>query len=227
MSLSFNKLSGDADNFIRNVLVKAIKHPSLVNKYYHTNKDAATVTITNVDVVYTVGTTNSMQINSPLLTDTLYDGDYLQLLTASGEDIWTKVTDSSTPYTLNEYIPEDGTIKTIVRGFRTKFTESEITEIKTQVNNGVSTFTLYYTFEAGLWGWALSGGVSDIQITFTYTSGLRDMESEYVATIPGKKIAFESRDQVKFYYSNSDMVIDNETSLAERDLILINYSISL
>lgn len=223
MSLSFNKLSGDADNFIRNVLVKAIKHPSLVNKYYHTNKDAATVTITNVDVVYTVGTTNSMQINSPLLTDTLYDGDYLQLLTASGEDIWTKVTDSSTPYTLNEYIPEDGTIKTIVRGFRTKFTESEITEIKTQVNNGVSTFTLYYTFEAGLWGWSLDGGESDIQITFTYTSGLRDMESEYVATIPGKKIAFESRDQVKFYYSNSDMVIDNETSLAERDLILINY----
>jgi len=223
MSLSFNKLSGDSDNFIRNVLVKAIKHPSLINKYYHTNKNSATVTLEDVDVAYTVGTTNSMQINAPLLTDTLYDGDYLKLLTTSGEEIWTKITDSSSPYTLNEYIPEDGTIKTIIRGFRTKFTESEITAIKTQINNGVSTFTLYYTYVGGVWGWALAGGSADIQVTFTYTSGLRDMESEYLATIPGKNIAFESRDQVKFYYSNNTMVIDNETNLAERDLVLINY----
>jgi len=224
MSLSFNKVSGDSDNFIRNVLVKAIKHPSLVNKYYHTNKNVSTVTIEDIDVAYTVGTTNSMQINSPSLTETLNDGDYLQLETSSGEYIWTKVIDSSSPYTLNEYIPEDGIIKTIVRGFRTKFTASEITAIKEKVNDeGVTTFTLYYTYVSNVWGWSLTGGVSDVQVIFTYTSGLRDTESEYLATITGKKIAFESRDQVKFYYSNNDIVVDNETNLAERDLLLINY----
>ena len=58
---------------------------------------------------------------------------------------------------------------------------------------------------------------------FNYSSGIRDNESEYVATFTGKKIAFESRDQVKFFYGNKTNVIDNETNLSTRDAIYLNY----
>ena len=59
---------------------------------------------------------------------------------------------------------------------------------------------------------------------YKYEPGIRTNEAEYTAYIKGlKKIVFESRDQVKFYWGNKDIVVDNETNLAERDKILINY----
>jgi hypothetical protein len=58
---------------------------------------------------------------------------------------------------------------------------------------------------------------------FNYSSGIRDNESEYVATFIGTKVAFESRDQVKFFYGNTTDVVDNETNLSMRDAIYLSY----
>ena len=58
---------------------------------------------------------------------------------------------------------------------------------------------------------------------FNYTSGIRDNEAEYTATFTGKKVAFESKDQVKFFYGNTTNVIDNETNLSKRDKIFLSY----
>lgn len=278
MPLSYNKAKGNSDNFIRNELVKAIKHPVLLNKFFHTNKSNTTeVVLAQSGKTYTVDNTDSMMIVSPTMSG-VNVGDILKLETNSGKIIWADVDKvDGTNFTLNKKIPENGDvgsagISTLVKGFRTKFTDAEKALIKTKVSPDAETFTLYYTYVSNAWGWSLTPNTTtagafvvgteykiitvgstdftligatdseigtvftatgvgagsgtattDISVTFNYNYGIRETEAEYRATFTGKRVAFESREQVKFFYGNTTDVIDNETNLSQRDTIYLNY----
>jgi hypothetical protein len=231
ISLSYNKANGKSDNFVRNELTKALKHPSLLNDYFHKYNGDSSVVFSQTSS-YSI-TDNKTKITLPVILSTTseaLEGDYVELQMAASEKyIWTKVKSVSNDkltLTLNKSIPENGNIVSIVRGFRTKFTADEITEIKDIVN---SNFTLKYALVSGMankWSWQIhtTGDVpQEVHIVFNYNYGIRDNESEYTATFTGKKVAFESRDQVKFFYGNTTAVIDNETNLSKRDTIFLNY----
>lgn len=229
-SLSYNKAKGNTDDFIRNDIAGALKHPSLLNKFLHVNRLNAQVVVAQSGKAYTISSTDGTTILSPTMTDLVYVGDSLKLQTTSGTTIWADVKSvSGTSYTLNKLISEAGEIKSVVRGFRTKFKATDfagqgIGAIKSKIAPNTETFTLYYTYASNVWGWSLTqGSAQDIAVLFTYKSGIRDNEAEYTATFTGKKIAFESREQVKFYYGNTTDVVDNETNLSHRDTIYLNY----
>ena len=229
-SLSYNKAKGNTDDFIRNDIAGALKHPSLLNKFLHVNRLNAQVVVAQSGKAYTISSTDGTTILSPTMTDIVYVGDSLKLQTTSGTTIWADVKSvSGTSYTLNKLISEAGEIKSVVRGFRTKFKATDfagqgIGAIKSKIAPNTETFTLYYTYASNVWGWSLTqGSAQDIAVLFTYKSGIRDNEAEYAATFTGKKIAFESREQVKFYYGNTTDVVDNETNLSQRDTIYLNY----
>ena len=239
MPLRYNKTQGNSDNFIRNELTKAIKHPSLLNYFFYQNKDNVAVNVA-IALSYSVSTSDTMVINTniPSSTATIYEGDMFELQVGTNMT-WAKVitcsaalSDGSKNYTLNKAIPDNGTVVRAVRGLRTRFTDAEITDIKTKIDSATeSTFTIKYsliTSTASQWQWQVHEGAtpSDAHVVFNYASGIRDNESEYVAEIIGKKVAFESRDQVKFFYGNISNVVDNETKLATRDKILLNYKTS-
>ena len=335
VSLSYNRAKGNSDNFVRNEISSVIKHPSLLNKFVHTNENNITEVVhKSLNKAYTISATDGTKISSTSMIKTVYIGDTIELITTSGTTIWADVkTVSGTDYTLSKFISEVGTIKTLVRGFRTKFTDVEKNAIKTKVDLDSSSFTLYYTYTivspavVPTWNWSLtqvpivsgaflvpneytivSAGTTDftligstdsvvgtkfratrtditagafeigekytiktvgttdftlvgasisnigeeftatgvgtgtgtatnsgtgtgtgtampadVSVLFTYKSGIRDNEAEYTATFTGKKVAFESRDQVKFFYGNTTNVIDNETNLSKRDTIFFNY----
>jgi hypothetical protein len=242
--LSYNKLQGNSDNFIRNELASALKHPSLLNKFLHGNKDNGQVKITQTST-YAVDVADGMKIKTTSApTSGVFVGDWIELLlTASGKTIWAvvkKVETSTSPanaddtLTLSKFIPEVGRLVSVVRGFRTKFTATEIANIKTSVDsNAEQTFTLKYAvvsvskpteLEWKLHPVTIPASVpSEVHVVFNYNSGIRDNESQYTAQFTGKKVAFESRDEVKFFYGNTTDVIDNETNLSKRDAIFINY----
>ena len=237
--LSYNKLQGKSDNFIRNELSKALKHPSLLNSYFHKNKPTTTTPTNSVvlaqTTTYGVDTTDGMKIiTTAAPTSGVFVGDYVELLmTASGKTIWADVkkvettTNTDDTLTLNKFIPEVGTLVNVVRGFRTKFTATEIAEIKTVVDSSTEqTFTLKYEITSTIGEWKVittTPAASDVFVVFNYNSGIRDNESQYTAKFTGKKVAFESRDQVKFFYGNTTNVIDNETNLSKRDTIFFNH----
>ena len=230
--LSYNKLQGNSDNFIRNELTKAIKHPSFLNSFFHKYRGHVSILVP-LAKNYTYVTSNKMQISAPTMTKVISEGDIFELSSLSGTT-WAKVIEVSgtgeTTYTLNKAIQEDGQIVNVVRGLRTKFSEAEVTSIKTKVDSSTEqTFTIKYALKSGetdIWEWQLqtvAGTPPECHVVFNYSSGIRDNESEYVATFTGKKVAFESRDQVKFFYGNTTDVIDNETNLSTRDAIYLNY----
>jgi len=235
--LSYNKLQGKSDNFIRNELTKALKHPSLLNSYFHKNKSNNAVIIAQT-TTYVPLSADGMKITTAAApTSGVFVGDYVELLmTASGKTIWADVkkvettTNADDTLTLNKFIPEIGTLINVVRGFRTKFTDTEITAIKAEVDSSTEqTFTLKYAVVSTVWEWKVHPVTSpptipsEAHIVFNYNSGIRDNESQYTAKFTGKKIAFESRDQVKFFYGNTTDIIDNETNLSKRDKIFLNY----
>jgi len=231
--LSYNKSQGKSDNFIRNELTKAIKHPSLLNQFYYKYNSAVSINVA-VAKSFTVTTGNSMIVNATI-DGKVFEGDIFELnigeitTFAKVGAVGSQLTDASTNYTLNKSIPGPGTIVKMIRGVRTKFTDAEVTAIKAKVDSvSETTFTLKYALKAGLaqeWEWQIHTGAtpSEIHVVFNYTSGIRDNESEYLTQFTGKKIAFESRDQVKFFYGNKTDVVDNETNLSQRDVIFLNY----
>ena len=228
--LSYNKLQGNSDNFIRNELTKAIKHPSFLNSFFHKYRGNASILV-SIAKNYAYDTNNPMKISAPTVVKTINEGDIFELSSLSGTTWATVITVSGTTYTLNKAIQEDGTIVNAVRGLRTKFSEAEVTSIKTKVDSSTEqTFTIKYAIKTGetdIWEWQLhtaAGTPSECHVIFNYSSGIRDNESEYVATFTGKKVAFESRDQVKFFYGNTTDVIDNETNLSMRDAIYLTYA---
>ena len=292
VSLSYNRAKGNSDNFVRNEIASVIKHPSLLNKFLHTNENNNDeVVYINLGKDYTISATDGTTISSSAvggMIHTVYVGDTLELTTTSGTTIWADVTKvepvvapATVPstFTLSKFISEVGEIKTLVRGFRTKFTDVEKNAIKDKVDLDAQTFTLYYTYTIlsgatlPTWNWSLTqvaivsgaflvgneytivtagttdftligstdsvvgtkfratgvgtgtgtASPADVSVLFNYKSGIRDNEAEYTATFTGKKVAFESRDQVKFFYGNTTNVIDNETNLSKRDTIFFNH----
>ena len=228
ISLSYNKTKGNSDNFIRNEISNAVKHPSLLNQFLHTYRSDSSVVIAQSGIAYTVETLDGMKITtSSASSDGIFVGDTIELLTTTGTTIWADVKAvSSTTLTLNKYIPEAGDLKTIVRGLRTKFTDAEKLAIKNKVDPNAQTFTLKYAIDTGTtWTWQIHTGATptEVHVVFTYNSGIRETDAEYTATFTGKKVAFESREQVKFFYGNTTNVIDNETNLSQRDSIYLNY----
>ena len=231
--LSYNKEQGKSDNFIRNELTKAIKHPSLLNQFYYKYYSAVGINIA-VAKSFIVSTSNSMVVNATIDAK-VFEGDIFELnvgeITTYAKigEVSSQLSDNTTNYTLDKSIPANGTIVKIIRGVRTKFTDAEVTAIKAKVDSvSETTFTLKYGLVAGMaqeWEWQIHTGStpSEIHVVFNYTSGIRDNESEYIAQFTGKKVAFESRDEVKFFYGNNTSVVDNETNLSERDTIFLNY----
>ena len=239
--LSYNKLQGKSDNFIRNELASALKHPSLLNSYFYKYRSSASAVLPQT-ATYVVDSADGMKIKTASApVSGVFVGDYVKLLmAASGKTIWAvvkKVETSTSPayaddtLTLSKFIPEVGTLKSVVRGFRTKFTATEVANIKTVVDSSTEqTFKLRYQVVSNLkpteWEWKVittTPAASDVYVVFNYNSGIRDNESQYTAQFTGKKVAFESRDQVKFFYGNTTNVIDNETNMSKRDAIFLNY----
>ena len=112
-------------------------------------------------------------------TSGVFVGDYVELLmTASGKTIWADVkkvettTNTDDTLTLNKFIPEVGTLVNVVRGFRTKFTATEIAEIKTVVDSSTEqTFTLKYEITSTIGEWKVittTPAASDVFVVFNY-----------------------------------------------------------
>ena len=116
VSLSYNKAKGNSDNFIRNDIANAIKHPSLLNKFLHANRTNTTEVVLDEGVNYEVETLDGMKITTTSAPTNKIDvGDTVELqsATAGSDPIWADVkavvTDSVTEYdtlTLNKKIPE-------------------------------------------------------------------------------------------------------------------------
>ena len=237
ISLSYNRDSGKAVDFIRNELSKAIRHPAIVNEYFYLYRTNSNV---NIDVPTSEGAwTKDPQNNLEIVFTNTVDaeeGDIVKIKGDSDEIYYSKVVGKTngneSSLVLDKMIAEgSGTLVKIIKNIRMKFTEDEINEIKTQKIDDaqVQSFTLYYDLDTNddTWKWNIWDGETDITgkiiVFYKYEPGFRTNETEYTAYIKGKKIVFESRDQVKFYYGNKEVIVDNETNLAERDKILINY----
>ena len=237
LSLSFNRDHGKSVDFIRNEISKGIRHPAVINQYFYQYKDdpSVNIAVASTDGAYTKSPLNNLQIETtnPINVEV---GDFVSIKGESDTIYHAKVVkvNSSDPaeIILDKVITETGTITKITRGIRMKFTDAEIQAIKTQKIDDaqIQSFTLYYDLISGQttkWEWKIWDGQTDITgkiiVFYKYEPGVRTNEAEYTAYIKGKKVVFESRDQVKFYYGNKDIVVDNETNLAERDKVLINY----
>ena len=61
--LSYKKLQGNSDNFIRNELTKAIKHPSFLNSFFHKYRGLSSILVP-VAKSYTYVTSNQMKISA-------------------------------------------------------------------------------------------------------------------------------------------------------------------
>ena len=250
MHLYFNKENGNAVDFVRNELTKAVMHPSLVNLFYETYKDNPNAVINKSnneefkEDQYVIDPLDSKIVTVPNTTMGIgvWAGDFVNLLGDSGDEYWTRVHYGvGAPVSLGEFevddiIPEySGNIVGIVRGYRTRFEDTEIAAIrseKIETTEIVSSFIIKYIFNelTSQWEWAIHNEEdgelnpgSDVFLELEYNPGIRDSEAEYTVRFTGKRIVFESNEQVKFYYGNDDMVVDNETNLAERDKIVINY----
>ena len=66
IALSFNRDHGNASDFIRNEVVKAISHPAIVNQYFYQYKDdtSVNVAVDQANGVYTKSPLNNLQILS-------------------------------------------------------------------------------------------------------------------------------------------------------------------
>jgi hypothetical protein len=249
MNISFNRQNGQIDNFIRNKITEVLKHPSLMNLYYFENMYNPASTILTPNLNFTVRSTNASIIDTvsstSLGTVYMYPGDHILTQGAYEKELsWTKIRNIESSvvgsavdsYFIENILPETtGSIEKIVRAYRTRFEADEIKNIKTNKieDLSVQSFIIKYVPKSNtsVWEWKLHDEVNDvalvegkdIYISFTYVPGVRENEAEYVATFTGKKIVFDSKKQVKFFYNNDKLVVDNETNLAERDKLFLKY----
>ena len=185
----------------------------------------------------------------PHPSEILYPGDFIKIKTDNNE-YWTRIYGSAgsgggisnNRYTITDIIPEEQkgtndlfTIVEIVKGFRTRFEDFEILEIKNGAldDSDVSTFEIKYEFdpEQSRWIWKLHDEEvddplvdgDDIFVRLKYNPGIRTSEAEYTAVFYGKKVVFESEGDVKFFYNNTNRIVDVETNLAKQDRIKIDY----
>ena len=184
----------------------------------------------------------------PHPAEVMYPGDFIKIETEDQNVYWTRIYGSlgsgggisNNRYTITDILPEEQKsgdvfrIIEIVKGFRTRFEDFEIAEIKTGALDDatINSFIIKYTYddEQDRWTWGLHDpdGTSPtagehIFVTLSYNPGVRTSEAEYTARFTGKKVVFESEGDVKFFYSNNEKVVDIETNLAHQDRIKIDY----
>ena len=178
----------------------------------------------------------------------MHPGDFIKIQTDNNV-YWTRIYGANTSgggvsnfkYTITDIIPEEYKsgdlfqIVEVVKGFRTRFEDTEILEIKSGAvdDTSVSSFTVKYEYSdtEKRWMWKLYDVEndpvlvqgSDIYITLSYNPGIRTSDAEYTARFYGKKVVFESESDVKFFYNNTSKVVDIETNLAYQDKIKIDY----
>lgn len=235
-----NPQQADIDSFIRNELVKTIAHPIVENQFYYLYKNDALVKrdFSLDNYTWNVDPSNPSNllkgVVSPYLAIDIKDGDYLKI----GDHWYTVMDYTSDVITLDRPAIYGKNVNEYVYGYVKIFTEEQVEVIKNIINdNNTDTFYISFDYVEGeSLTWVIRTSVevdqseideieaSGLYVKVEYKPGIRRTESRFVATIVGKNIVFESRDQVKFFYSNNlDTVIDNETNKAENDAIYINY----
>lgn len=245
MEMFFNLITGDIDSFVRNDLTAAITHPSMVNAYYYTYRYDASVNMTNIP--YTVWERDPSDLSNNLKGtfdgfSSITQGDNIRI----GEEWYTVVryVHSTNSITLDRVAPYGEILKERVKAYEKVFVDAVVDAIKYQLSeNYLNSFYLVYGFpypEGGSASWNIITD-SDIasfdseltslfntwqmKVFVKYLPGIRTNESRFVVSFTGKRIIFESNDQVKFYYSNgNNAVIDTSTNLAKTDKIIINYA---
>ena len=189
--------------------------------------------------------------NDPEPVELLQPGDFIKVRTDNNYDgYWTRIYGannlgggiSNFRYKITDIIPEEYKngdnfqIVEIVKGFRTRFEDTEINDIRAKAfigSNQPSTFQIKYIYESisDRWIWTyhdpdeetqLRPG-TDIFITLSYNQGSRAADAEYTIRFQGKKVVFESEGDVKFFYNNNKKIVDVETNLAHQDKIKIDY----
>ena len=183
----------------------------------------------------------------PYPSERMYPGDFIKIKTPNNE-YWTRIYGASgsgggisnNSYFITDIIPEKQEedevfeIVEIVKGFRTRFEDFEIVNIRNIAFDGSeqpNTFIIHYKYDPDFdrWVWSIHNEddpediLSDIHVTLKYNPGIRSSEAEYTATFSGKKVVFDSDGDVKFFYSNNKRIVDNETNLAHQDRIVIDY----
>jgi hypothetical protein len=177
----------------------------------------------------------------PHPAEIMYPGDFIKIKTDNSE-YWTRIYGSlssgggvsNNRYTITDILPEEQKsddifeIVEIVKGFRTRFENSEIIEIKNNIFEGDNdTLKYYYDPNSDRWTWTTihhnDANEDDITVKLNYNPGVRMAEAEYTANFTGKKVVFESEKDVKFFYNNNKKVVDVETNLAHQDRIIIDY----
>lgn len=257
MSLRFNRQNGKIDDFIRNEMTKVIKHDSLKNLYLYSTRgdsnshlvlplqDPVTNEVQNPIPITIDNSKRTTKLISTSTDSAAYDltsGDYIKIELNNDNIVWAKIQSQEEPgktYVLDRVVvgDDEGEITEIVKGFRTRFTDYEISTIKRNKieDTDVTSFTIVYKeseVSPDTWVWYIHNEDiddelvegKDVFVTFKYKGSVRENEAEYVAEFTGKSIVFESAKQVKFYYGNTESVVDNETGLLERDKIVVNYS---
>ena len=181
----------------------------------------------------------------------MYPGDFIKIKSISENGAvekyyWTRIYGakqsgggtSNTSYIIKDIIPETNSelyIVEIVKGFRTRFEQSEILEIKNWAfdNDTVSSFIIKYVYDSenDRWVWTIHGDDETYELTpglqtyveLSYNQGIRAADAEYKAKFWGKKVVFESTDAVKFFYNNPNKSVNLETNLAVQDKIILDY----
>ena len=64
---------------------------------------------------------------------------------------------------------------------------------------------------------------NEIYVQLSYNPSERTIEAEYKIKFSGKKIVFESLNDVKFFYSNEEKIIDVETNMSVQDSISFDF----
>lgn len=235
-----NPQQADIDSFIRNDLVKTIAHPIIENQFYYLYKNDTLVKrdFSLDNYTWNVDPSNPSNllkgIISPSIGIAFNDGDYLKI----GDHWYTVMDYTGDVITLDRPAIYGKNINEYVYGFVKVFTDDQVEVIKNIINdNNTDTFYISFDYVEGeSLTWVIRTSVevdqseieaieaSGLYVKVEYKPGIRRTESRFIATIVGKNIVFESRDQVKFFYSNNlDTVIDNETNKAANDAIFINY----
>ena len=243
LRLPYNRLNGDLDSFIRNDLSNAMKHPSFVNMYYDTYMFDPKYDARDLYIPWIRDTSNILrgiidfefEVGTPIS-----EGDYIQIVDSFGEHpTWFRVVS----YGIDQYVtldsvpPETGTILRIVKSHRTKFNDAEVETIKNYVISSgyVEPFWIWYdSYNWMIWYEGIEDDIADpsldedfaaaeLKMYIEYIPGFRRNDAEFVVTFDGKKVVFESSKEVKFYYSNGEIVVDQKTNLAKQDKLFINY----
>lgn len=236
--IPYQSNNGNIDDIIRNEFSKVLKHPSMVNKYYYTYKDTITTTFTNIDWLRVTSNPLRGYPEEQGAEGETWDGaanitdrDFLQI---GGK--WYKVVTvhSDGTFTLDSIPPAGVLLEKRIVGPTYVFLDEHVEIIKNTVldETTITSFQIFYNYDItsdqGTWelydaAYAIEFPSPELILDVTYKPGYRNINSEFIITFTGTDIILDSANNVKFYYSNGDIVIDNKTNLINRDKVSISY----